>query len=235
MSLLADVTWLKTHLILVAIAASLVFGSVYGVESIISKHDDKNAIVLQTLADSQAKANVQFQQGIKLQLDSIAAQNAQLAAENATLINALAARQVVEKKIPVAVASETSLEVAADLKKATNGTVGILKSPDGDLIQLDLPTAKGVLTSVQLVPLLQQDKTDLEKSNGLLQTEVANGVKALDLERTAHANDNTTNAGTIKARDAEIVAVKAECRKSKLKWFGIGVVVGFVGRGFVGF
>jgi hypothetical protein len=225
MSLLADVTWLKTHLILVAIAASLVFGSVYGVESIIAKHDDKNAIVLQTLSDSMNKQNQQFQQNIKTQLDSLAAQNVQLEQQNSQLINALAARQVVEKQIPLTNATLSAQDAAGKLKGQAVGNT----------VVLDLPIARDLVTSVQLVPLLQQDKADLEKSNGLLQTEVSNGVKALDLERTAHTNDNTTNAGTIKARDAEIVAVKAECRKSKLKWFGIGVVVGFVGRGFVGF
>jgi len=32
-----------------------------------------------------------------------------------------------------------------------------------------------------------------------------------------------------------LAAVKAQCRKSKFKWFGAGVVVGFIGRHFAGF
>jgi hypothetical protein len=218
MTLTGDVSWVKTHLLLVGVVAALVFGSVYGVESLIANHDAKNAIVLQTLADSQAKANAQFQISVKSQIDAIAAQNAELAAENQTLIKALAIRQVIEAKIPVQNSSLSAQDAASALKgQAVN-----------DQVVLPLPVARDLVTSVQLVPLLQADKADLEKSNGLLETEVANGVKALDLERTAHTNDNSTNTSTIKARDAEIVVLKAECRKSKLKWFGVGYVAGYI-------
>jgi hypothetical protein len=224
MTLIGDVSWVKTHLLLVGVVAALVFGSVYGVESLIANHDAKNAIVLQTLADSQAKANAQFQISVKSQIDAIAAQNAELAAENQTLIKALASRQVIEAKIPVQNSSLSAQDAASALKgQAVN-----------DQVVLPLPVARDLVTSVQLVPLLQADKADLEKSNGLLETEVANGVKALDLERTAHTNDNSTNAGTIKARDAEIVAIKADARKGKMKWFFIGYVAGFVSAKFVG-
>jgi hypothetical protein len=224
MTLLGDVSWVKTHLLLVGVVAALVFGSVYGVESLIANHDAKNAIVLQTLADSQAKANAQFQISVKSQIDAIAAQNAELAAENQTLIKALATRQVIEAKIPVQNSSLSAQDAASALKgQAVN-----------DQVVLPLPVARDLVTSVQLVPLLQADKADLEKSNGLLETEVTNGVKALDLERKAHTNDNDTNAGTIKARDGEISQLKSDCRKSKMKWFFIGYVAGFVSAKFAG-
>ncbi len=56
----------------------------------------------------------------------------------------------------------------------------------GVTVVLPLQAAQADLTDIQLVPLLQADKQDLEKSNGLLEAEITDGSKALDLERRAH-------------------------------------------------
>jgi hypothetical protein len=56
----------------------------------------------------------------------------------------------------------------------------------GVTVVLPLQAAQADLTDNQLVPLLQADKQDLEKSNGLLEAEITDGSKALDLERRAH-------------------------------------------------
>ena len=218
MGLSEDVNWLKTHIVLLAIVVALAFGGVYGVESLISNHDAKQAAQYQALAQQQAVQNAEFQKQTANQLLVLAQQNAQLEQQFSQIVTVLAQREATEKKLPQVNQNLSAAEAA----KTLGGTV------QGDNVVLDLPLARTLVTDVQLVPLLQQDKTDLEKQNGLLQTEVANGVQALNLEREAHASDNSANAATIKARDAEIVAIKAECRKSKLKWFGIGYVAGFL-------
>jgi len=217
-SLSDDFKWIKAHLILTAIAACLIFGAVYGVESVIAKHDEKNAQAIAAIVDAQTKQNQQFQISIKAQIDTLVQQNQVLESENQTLIAALAKRQVIENQVPIKNQNLSAVEAA----KALGGT------SDGDNVVLELPIARNVVTQVQLVPLLQQDKADLEKSNGLLTTEVVNAQSALDLERKAHESDNTTNAGIIKERDTTISTLKAECRKSKLKWFGIGFVAGYI-------
>jgi hypothetical protein len=102
----------------------------------------------------------------------------------------------------------------------------------GNDVVLPLTNAQNALTIVQLVPLLQKDKSDLQAENGLLQTEVSNGVQALSLERTAHKSDNDANAAIIKGDALNLSACKADARKGKLKWFFIGVGVGYLGRIF---
>jgi len=218
LSLSEDLKWIKGHLILLALVGTLVFGGVYGVESLIARHDDVAATRAAILADEQAKANQVFQAQVQQQISTLVQQNVLLEAQNQTLIAALSKRQVIEQQIPIKNQNISAVEAAKQL----GGT------SDGNNIVLDLPVARNVVSMVQLVPLLQQDKVDLTKANGLLISEVANAQQALDLERTAHTKDNTTNEGTIKARDERISALQEDMRKSKLKWFGIGYVAGFV-------
>lgn len=49
------------------------------------------------------------------------------------------------------------------------------------------------------------------------------------------AEDKKVLTAQIDADAKALSAEKAKCRKSKLKWFGAGVVVGFLGRGFAKF
>jgi hypothetical protein len=74
----------------------------------------------------------------------------------------------------------------------------------GDTVVLPLTTAQTALPDIQLVPFLQADKQDLEKSNGLLEAEITNGSKSLYLERQPHASDNNANKAALTAKDGEL-------------------------------
>ena len=218
LSLSQDFNWVKTHLLLLAIVGGLIFAGVYGVEALVAKHDEKNSQALAQLADNFNKQNQILQQQNAAQIKALTDQNIALQSEIATLATSLAKRQTTETQLPVKNANLSAIDAA----KALGGTA------DGDNVVLDLPISRQIVTQVQLVPLLQADKADLEKQNGLLQTEVANGVKALDLERASHGSDNTAKDATIKSLQSDLSTAKAECRKSKLKWFGIGFVAGYI-------
>jgi len=218
MSLVTDWDWIRTHLILLAVLATLSVGAVYGVLTIQERERSAAEQRQAVIVDALTAQNKIVQQQTAAQITLLTQQFQALEAQNQVLIVALAKRQQAETAVPVHNANLSAVEVAKNL----GGTA------EGDNVVLDLPLARNVLTAVQLVPLLQQDKVDLAASNGLLKNEVTNAQSALDLERKAHTSDNTTNSATIKLRDDTISTLHAEVRKSKLKWCGICYVAGFL-------
>jgi hypothetical protein len=198
-SLTADISWMKSHLISLLVCAILIYAGIYGVESIIAKHDKQTAAIYQ-------QQNQQFQQTVQQEIAQLVAQNQQLAAQ-------LAANQKKEQSIPVTVKDETADQVAFDISKAANSKPNAVTVQNNNVV-LDLPTAQLALADMQLVPLLQQDKADLSQ-------QLLNETKMYNDEVAAHKSDNETN-------QKQITALKADCRKSKLKWFGIGYVAGFI-------
>lgn len=201
MNLTDDLNWLKTHLILLAIVAGSIYGGIYLVESKIADHDKQMATIYQV-------QNQQFQAQIKEEIDALKEQNTQLS-------QALATRQVVEVKLPTQNGSLTATQAAQEISKSTKANPGQVVS-QGDTVVLDLPTARDLTTMAQLVPLLQADKADLTK-------QLSNETKIYNDEVSAHQKDNQTNA-------VALTACKADARKGKLKWFGIGYVAGFLTR-----
>jgi hypothetical protein len=53
--------------------------------------------------------------------------------------------------------------------------------------------------------------------------------------QTALTSEKASHKADVSADAKELTAVKVEARKSKLKWFGIGFVAGFIARHSVGF
>ena len=83
------------------------------------------------------------------------------------------------------------------------------------------------LTDVLLVPQLQSDKKDLQDQL-TNETQIAtNNKKLYDDEVVALTGEQKAHAADKLASATEITALKADARKSKLKWFGIGVLVGY--------
>jgi hypothetical protein len=206
MSISDDLSFLKTNIPLLIVVLGLTLGGVYGVESLVASHDKQTAALFQA-------QNTQFQAQIQQEIQSLQAANAQLA-------NAISQRQTIEVKIPTLNGSLTAAQSALAISQAVKANPGEV-SATGDNVMLDLPVTREITSMIQLLPLVQADKADLQQ-------QLANETRIYADEKAAHKKDNDTNAETIKS-------LKADCRKSKLKWFGIGVVVGFVGRGFAGF
>ena len=219
-SVKSDWTWLKTHLILVGVLLASVVGAVYGVESIIGKHDSANAAKYAAIAAQADLHNQQYQAQVEAQIKTLIDNNQQLANQNATLAAALSKRATIEVNIPKQVGTLTATDVASQL----GGTA------TGDIVNLPLPQAQKALTDELLLPQLQADKTDLQ-SQLKNETDIASNnftlyskaQYALDSEKDAHVKDNTANA-------AQIKSLKADARKGKLKWFVIGFVSGYVAR-----
>jgi hypothetical protein len=99
-------------------------------------------------------------------------------------------------------------------------------------VLLDAPASQEVLANLEELPVDRKDIADLNltvtdqgKEIANLSTENGSLQTALTSEKASHKADNEANA-------KQITGLKADCRKSKLKWFFVGVVTGFVGRSF---
>ena len=215
-----DIVWVKSHVITLALTAVIVVGSVYGVLAIQSNARSESAQQQAAVVAAITASNASLQASTKQQVDTLVQANLALSNQVQQLTTALAKRQVIEVNIPKQNATLSAAEVATQLGGAAQGN---------DVV-LPLSNAQSVLTAVQLVTLLQKDKSDLQATNGLLQTEVSNGVQALSLEKTAHKSDNDANAAIIKGDALNLSACKADARKGKMKWFFIGYVSGFLTR-----
>lgn len=201
MTILEDLNWIKTHLILLAIVVGGVYGGIYLIESKMAEHDKVTAAIYQS-------QNQQFQAQVKEEIDA-------LKQANVLLAQSVATRQVVEVKLPTQNGSLTATQAAQEITKSVKANPGEVTSV-GDTVVLDLPVARVLTTMAELVPLLQADKADLTQ-------QLTNETKIYNDEVSAHKKDTETDAVVLKA-------CKADSRRGKFKWFGIGYVAGFLTR-----
>lgn len=223
-----DLAWLRHHLILLALVVVLVFGSVYGILGVIAKHDHENTLEKQALAQTLVQQNQQFQQQTQAQINSLVQQNTALQQQVGVLATAIATRdsqlRTQQAQVPQLTPDQLSVEWQKDVKNAGS----IKPSPGGYLVD-----QMAAVASVQLLeenPVLHKDLDDLKNIKASLQSELNNDAAVLIMEKKSHLSDNQTNTAIITAKDAEIKDVKAQCRKSKLKWFSIGYVAGLISR-----
>lgn len=201
----------------VCLATTLLVGTYLFADHRAESARTEAAVAKAQLAQVQT-ANATFQAQVSAQLN-------QLQAQNDSLTKALSARQQTEKVIPTQNGSLTPPQVATGIQTATGGKNGEATS-NGQFIQLDLPLARTALTDMELVPLLQADKSNLSD-------QLSNEQKSLALEQSAHQSDLKTSKTSLDSAQADLKSCKANLTKSRMKWFGIGVVVGFVGRTLV--
>lgn len=222
-----DLNFLRHHLILLGLVVVLVAGSVYGILTIIARHDHENFLEKQAFAQTLLQQNQQFQQQTKAQMDALAQSNTILQQEVGTLASAIASRdaqlRTQQAKVPELTPDQLSLEWQKDIKNAGNIKPVL---PSG--YSVDQAAAVATVQALESEITLELDKADLQKSNANLQSQLANEDAILVMERKSHLSDNQTNQAALAAKDAEIKDVKAQARKSKLKYLGIGYVLGLI-------
>ena len=221
----ADWQWILKHLVILAIAACLVVGGVYFVDSEIAKHD----------AATEARYSLVLQQQIattKAVEDKLDADTAQHALEAQAYQQQIAADQVAMKqrddlmKVLIAkIGTMTAPQVVADLQpKLRQGTATVLN----DGVKLDLPAARDVDAQITEGANAKADLTTTQANLAKETTIATNATADLATAKTAIAAEQTKNTDQVKACAAEVATVKAQARKGKLKWFGIGYIAGFI-------
>lgn len=188
----------RTHLILTALLIILALFGVYAIEARLADKADAKAQLAEQHAADVEKANAAFQAVTQAQIDA--------------LKDALNAREITEAKQATQNRVLTAPQVATQIGEVAKVAPLVTQ---GDTIVFPLPLAQTALTDMQLVPLLTQDKSDLQKS--------------LDLEKQAHVSDVSTCKSELTAEQAKTKAAVAKGRKNWLKGFAAGVIVGLIG------
>ena len=226
---------IKSHLLTFAILGVLIVGGIYGVEALIAKHDAANASKYEAILAAQVAQTTVLQQQLKTDEANWQLVMAQLLAQNAQLSQTIAQRNVQNVQKQKEDASLTAQAAAQKLAQQTNaGPKDVVAGPNDD-ITITLPIARSIVGSLDLLPILQANLLDTQRqlSN---ETELFNNSQANVAEQAKLIESQKVQmVDQAKAYTAEITLVKAQARKSKLKWFGIGVIVGMIGGHIAGF
>lgn len=235
-------------LIIVAIAALVIFLGYVKITNIIADHDAANLkaaqIVAQTQADQnaalakQALVNAQQIADDKAQLqvlaDKLTAQNQQLVNANTALATALTKQQNTDAALPV----PDLVNRWAQLAPGTDFT-GAISS--GNNVSVTPSNALATVQQLEKVPVLttQLANETTEKSND--DQLIAQQNKSIFDLNNQVGTLNTSVGGLNKqivddkaVCQEQIKVVKDNARKSKRTWFIIGFVSGFIAREFLG-
>lgn len=227
-------TYIKSHenLLLVALLGLSLWFAIGRYDKLTANHDasvlKQTLVVAQAQADKNAALAVQATEQAaqyKALSDKIQAQDAALIQANATLATALTAQQHKDATLPPTelVQRLNTLVPSAGATVTPNGV-----TPSGVV----LPEAGAVATvqALESVPVLstqlENERTQLGNTQSLL-TASTQQVTTLESQVSGLNLSLKDNQAVC---NQQITVIKAEARRSKRRWFYVGVVVGFVGR-----
>lgn len=185
---------------LLAIALGMIL-AVYGVLSHAAEKTSQKAAASQQVAQQATEQNQKFQQVTQAQIESLQKSNELLSSQ-------LQKQQTADSKLPP--------------KDLGQKLISLAQLPASEVV-LE-PTGHFDLSQAAVLTVTQ----DLE-ALPVVSLQLKNTQAQLTLERASHKSDIDADGKQIQALKDEVSSVKANARKSKLKWFGAGVIVGFVG------
>lgn len=222
-----DLTWIKGHIFLLLAVVFLIFIGIYGIEDVLAKHDkEKDAAAQQALAIQAAQTQALI---TKLGQDeqTWSQQNAQNQQIIAQLATAITTRDAATRKQQQVDATLSASAAAERISQQTGAKAGEVVA-NGDMIQLDLPITRQVVQQLDTIPALQGDLKDTQ-SQLTAETAVAGNLQSdLNGQKQLVGSLQAQNADQVKACAAQVKDLKAQARKSKLKWYSAGVVTGFL-------
>ena len=210
----ADLAWARHHLFLMAVVLVLTFAGIYGVLNLVARDRAANDSKWQAILAAQT---AQFTEENKKR----DAENAASKQEILQIAQSIANRNTQVAQQVKTDATLSAQEAAQRLTQQTKAQPGEVTAQGSNLL-VDLPISRGIVTALDLLPAAQADLTDTQKQLAA-QTQISTNLQA-DVSGL-----RTLNQDQQKACQAQVAAVKAQARKSKLKWFLAGLVTGFVG------
>jgi hypothetical protein len=238
-------SWIKTHERILIVALVLAVGA-FGLNKYFdysAAKSDARAVAAETVAaDAKANAAKEAVTAAQTQAQYTALVQA-LAAQNASLAASIATRNTGLQQTQAKTGQMTPTELTATWQSLLPGklagkiTQSSVKEPDGTNTQVftvDLGPAVETVNALEEIPVLQANLADETKvAQNYLQEVQKSDVLANDLSTQVTglqtqivANDNSCKA--------QIVAVKADARKGKIKAFKWGFITGFVSGLFAG-
>lgn len=222
-------TWLQRHERLLIVAMVLLAGA-WGFSRYADLSASKaearatvaeQALTAQKATDAQNQATTaqvlaQYQAMVSAQSTQIAS----LAAAAAQRQTAVVAQQKTDATLPVA-------DLANRLKTLGNAPDGSV-STEGDSVKITQSGAVAVAQTLETLPALRDDLRDETELAGAAQAAQKQGEVVIKDQTTQITGLNLTLVDADKQCKAQIADVKAQARKSKIKFFKLGFVAGFV-------
>ena len=221
-----DWSWFVSHLVVLILVGALVAGGVYGVESLIAKHDaatlaKDNAALATVVAQNQTLISEAQTKDVLLQqaITALSAANAQLSAKQ----NARNVQLATQVKTDATLSAQQAADRLTQQTKAAPGEI----TASGDTIVADLPMSRTIVTDLDELPVVTANLAD-ETTKLTNETTLATTAQAdVTAQKAEISGLNTQLADSAVACAAEVKTEKAKAKKGKLKWFGIGFIVGF--------
>lgn len=228
-------TWLQAHERLLIVFMVLLAGA-WG----FSKYADLSA----ARSDARATAAEQALTAQKTVDAQNAATTASVLAQYQTMVSALSAQN---SSLAAAVASRQASVVAQQKTDSTLPLVDLANrlktlgnAPDasvlvnGNYVEFTQPGAVAVAQTLETIPALQADLRDETALAGATQAAQKQGEVVIADQAKQITGLNLTLVDADKQCKAQVAQVKAQARKSKIKAFKMGVLVGFLGGLFAG-
>ena len=221
-----DWSWFVSHLVALILVGGLICAGIYGVENLIAKHDaatlaKDNAALATVVAQNQTLiSEAQTKDALLAQaIASLSAANAQLSAQQ----NA----RNVQLATQVKTDATLSAQQAADrLTQQTNAASGEITA-SGNNVTVDLPMSRQLVTNLDMLPVVEANLADTQKQLAN-ETQIATTAEAdVAAQKAEIVGLNKQLADSAVACTAAVNVEKAKARKGKLKFFGIGFIVGF--------
>lgn len=215
----------KHHIILYVVAIVFALGITYTIESKIADHNEQKYEREKALSDEKDAANKQFQSQTVTLLAQLQADSVQQKAQNAQNLTTIASlkQQLQDQKSKDATLPPNDL--AARIQTlAPGGQVTVEQNG----YHLDQPAAVAIAQNLEDAASLHQTVDLQAMIISRDDTIISNDGKALDSEKAAHLADVATLTADKATLNQQITTLKSDARKGKLKWFGIGFVVGFI-------
>ena len=211
----------------------------FGGYEIISRQADRadaKFAAAQAAAQASDKQNATVQQQITQQIAALANQNAALQNQVLTLAQAIAHRDSALTVQTEAVPKLTPTDLGNQWGSVASEPAPQLDASGAFLVPL--PLAQKSAVALMTVPVLQQDKKDLQGMVDTQRSVISNNVTALSFEKQAHLSDNAACKADKLALTDQVSKVKKDARRGKIKSFiygagvGIGLTVAIVVRYF---
>jgi uncharacterized membrane-anchored protein YhcB (DUF1043 family) len=222
-------SWLKLHERLI-IAVLLIGAGIFGFQKYADiRATDASAKVQTAQAQLVAQQAAVAQQSAQVQqttaqyqslVAQLSQQNAQLSTSIAQRNQALTVQQTTDKVMPLPQLA-TRWAADADFDASTLQT-------NGATLIVPQEVVADTVEKMDSIPVLQANLNDVQSELTNTKTELTSANTLIGQQKQDIAGIQQQNIDQVKADNAEIANVKAQARKSRMKWFGVGYVAGFI-------
>lgn len=225
----ADLKWLRAHVVLVLLTALLITGAVYGVDSLIERHDAANSQKWEQVLAAQEKQTQSLTTLFQEQIKADYAANQELVTSNAKLEQAISERDVALQRQKQQDATLDAQGAASRIVQQTKAQPSDAQAA-GDTVVMSLPLSRTIASDLDELQSAIDDAADTKKQLANETQLAANAQSDFTTAQKLIASKDADIADAAKSCDARVAFVKAKARKSFLKGLYTGVVIGFIGK-----